>query len=109
MIQRRELGQCADPSGHQQLLMRSALIPQAEGTAASMATSDADISHGVTAPLSHLPSMGLSAFLLPLPRPLLASPDPHLVTAKVHQTPPIELHKTSLENVVSGEGRGQDQ
>lgn len=32
-----------------------------------------------------------------------------LVTAKVHQTPPVELHKAPLEDVVSGEGRDQDQ
>lgn len=79
-------------------------------TAAEPAISDADIwqlwpsfYHGLLVLLA----LSLSQFLphLSLSGIHVAAPVPYLVTAKVHQTPSIELHKTSLEHIVSEEGR----
>lgn len=62
---------------------------------------------GFCLPILSLSQPSLSLSLSPGPMEHLL--DPHLVIAKVHQTPPIELHKAPLEDVVSRKGRGQDQ
>lgn len=100
------------PLGPAPDFMRLAFNPQAVGTAAKPATLNADISHAVTAP-PHTPWTSLLPILSPSqPSISLISMShllaPHLVTAKVHQTPPVELHKASLEDIVSEEGRSQD-
>lgn len=102
------------PLGPAPDFIRLALNPQAVGTAAKPATLNADISHAVTAPThtqwtSLLPILSPSQPSLSLISMSSHLPAPHLVTAKVHQTPPIELHKASLEDIVSEEGRSQDQ
>lgn len=70
-------------------------------TAAESATSDADIWQLWPPFYDGL----ISQAYLSLSSIHVAAPVPYLVTAKVHQTPSVELHETSLEHIVSVEGR----
>lgn len=77
-------------------------------TAAEPATSDADIWQLWPPFYDGLPVLlvlSLSQSYLSLSSIHVAAPVPYLVTAKVHQTPSIELYETSLEHIVSVGGR----
>lgn len=77
-------------------------------TAAEPGTSEADIRQLGPSFYQGLPvllSLSQSSLSFSLLGTHVPAPVPYLVTAKVHQTPSIELHKTSLEHIVSEEGR----